>query len=50
MVGAASLTDAVAKPVWTKLGLPLPDGLEGPVCFGMSAVLVSLIVWLVHGD
>ena len=47
VVGAAGLTDSFTKPAWTKLGLPLPNGLEGPVCFGVSAALVGLVLWLV---
>lgn len=47
IVGAAGLTDSLTKPVWTKLDLPLPGGLEGPVCFGVSAALVGIVLWLV---
>jgi hypothetical protein len=44
IVGAAGLTDSFTKPLWTKLGLPLPEGFEGPLCFLISAVFVGLIL------
>lgn len=47
IVGAAGLTDSFTKPLWTKLGLPLPNGLEGPACFLISAVLVGLVLWFI---
>jgi hypothetical protein len=47
LVGAAGLTDSVTKPLWTAIGLPLPAGLEGPVCFAISAALVGIILWFV---
>jgi hypothetical protein len=44
VVGAAGLSDSFTKPIWTKLGLPLPAGLEGPLCFVISAVLVGVVL------
>lgn len=47
IVGAAGLTDSFTKPLWVRLGFPLPEGLEGPVCFVISAGFVGVILWLV---
>ncbi len=47
IVGTAGLTDAFTKPLWTKIGLPLPAGLEGPLLFGVSASVVLALLWLV---
>ncbi|MBZ0238014.1 MAG: hypothetical protein K8M05_37220 [Deltaproteobacteria bacterium] len=47
IVGAAGLTDSLTKPLWTKFGLPMPEGYEGPLCFVISAVLVGFILALV---
>lgn len=47
IAGAAGLTDSFTKPLWVRLGFPLPEGLEGPVCFVISAGFVGVILWLV---
>lgn len=47
LVGTAGLSDAVTGPIWRKLHLPLPEGLEGPVLFSVSAAVVLLLLSLV---
>lgn len=47
IVGTAGLTDAFTKPLWTKIGLPLPAGLDGPLLFAISATFVLGLLWLV---
>jgi len=47
IVGTAGLTDAFTKPLWTKIGLPLPAGLDGPLLFAISAGFVLGLLWLV---